>query len=588
MSLRGGGRWLFAAIVVAILGCVAFGTYLIVAGFRHPLGSIPPQTLAPIDGPLRLTSNRYDEDRAEWTREGRIRFFRSIDGRPAESVEMNADGSAQQRANYRIGALQTGIWSPDGKRVIFQKSGAAPGTAFLANADGANETTLPFSPVNIDWAPTGDRIVYQSTDPQDPQNTELSLYDLKSKRILNLSHNPAADLDPSFSPDGESIAFVSERDGNQELYVMHSDGTDVRRLTNDPARDTYPVFSPDGTQLLFDSDREHATIAIYLLDLNDHQPPVRLTSGTSNDEHRRNCWSPDGTQIVFTSDRSGNRNLYRMAVESSDPQLLLAEGGDLRPGSFSPDGTKFVYQARVGDESELRIYDLKNKSSLSLLTNESPDLAPIWSPVGDRIAFNCKGGGNTDVCAVNADGTGLVNLTNNTAHDSAPAWSPDGTELVFSSDRDGNYEVPHLFRMKADGTEQRRLTAKAGYEMTPAWAPDGKTIAYAGDRQDGKGQALDIFLADLTPPGQDKLLLQRPLHDTDPAFSPDGKRLAFVAQGDGNAEIYVINTDGTGLLRLTRNAGEDSHPQFSRDGKRLIFSSNRDGKFAIYEIVLDK
>jgi TolB protein len=577
-----------AVIIVATLGCAAFATYLIVGGYRRPLGSIPPQTLTPIDGPQRLTHSQIDEDQAEWTRDGHIRFVRYVDGKTAESEEMNLDGTGPHRANYRIGALQTGSWSTDGKQVIFRKSGDSSGAAFLANADGSNETKLPFSPGNLDWSPTGATIVYQAADPQNNANSEIFIYELATKKSTNISHHSAVDADPTFAPDGKNIAFVSDRDGNQEIYLMKPDGTEVRRLSNHPARDAFPVFSPDGTQLLFDSARENAAVAIYLLNLNDAAPPVRLTTGVSNDEHRRNCWSPDGTQIVFTSDRSGKRNIYRMAVEPSGPQLLLAEGGDLRPGSFSPDGTKFVYQSRIGDESELRIYDLANKSSSSLLTDEAPDLAPVWSPVGDRIAFNCKGGGNAEVCAVDADGAELVNLTSNTAHDSAPAWSPDGREILLSSDRDGNYEVPHLFRMNADGTNQRRVTSKTGYEMVPAWSPDGKTIAFAGDRQDGKSQALDIYLVDLAQPAQERVLLQRPLHDSDPVFSPDGKRMAFVAQGDGNLELYLVNTDGTGLLRLTRNAAEDSHPQFSRDGKRLIFSSNRDGKFGIYEIRLSE
>ena len=70
------------------------------------------------------------------------------------------------------------------------------------------------------------------------------------------------------------------------------------------------------------------------------------------------------------------------------------------------------------------------------------------------------------------------------------------------------------------------------------------------------------------------------------AFSPDGKRIAFVSSADGNAEIYLMNSDGAGLLRLTRNKAEDTTPQFSKDGKNLIFTSNRNGRFALYQIQL--
>jgi serine/threonine protein kinase len=75
-------------------------------------------------------------------------------------------------------------------------------------------------------------------------------------------------------------------------------------------------------------------------------------------------------------------------------------------------------------------------------------------------------------------------------------------------------------------------------------------------------------------------------HKSFPAFSPDGKHIAFVSIADGNAEIYLMNADGTGLFRLTRSKTEEIAPQFSADGKKLIFAANRNGKFAIYEIEL--
>jgi TolB protein len=75
-------------------------------------------------------------------------------------------------------------------------------------------------------------------------------------------------------------------------------------------------------------------------------------------------------------------------------------------------------------------------------------------------------------------------------------------------------------------------------------------------------------------------------HESFPAFSPDGKRIAFVSIANGNAEIYLMNADGTGLFRLTRSRMEEIAPQFTPNGKRLIFAANRSGKFAIYEIEL--
>ena len=140
--------------------------------------------------------------------------------------------------------------------------------------------------------------------------------------------------------------------------------------------------------------------------------------------------------------------------------------------------------------------------------------------------------------------------------------------------------------MNTDGSNQRRVTEKGGYEMGATFSPDGSTLTFAGDRMNTDSRGLDIFLLDFNNPTNEKRLTARRFHDIALTFSPDGKRIAFIATSDGNAEIYLMNADGTGLFRLTRSRTEETAPQFSADGEKLIFAANRNGKFAIYEIEL--
>lgn len=580
----GGRKYLIWGIAAVLLLTISAGG---VVYFRNRArGAAKIEPAAP-DAPIRLTETQVDEDSAEWTRDGKIRFARFIDSRTAASFVMNDDGSDQRKANDQIPSLMTGTWSPDGKKVLFRKMGENPSNAYLANSDGSNEMKLRFSPGNMDWSSDSKRIVYQSNEA-DRRNTELFIFDLESSKITNITNSSTFEADPAFSPDGKSIAFVSDRDGNQEIYLMKDDGTGVRRLTDNPARDAFPTFSPDGTQIVFDSNRENENVDVYLMNVNDDSRPVKLTDWQGNEEHRRNCWSPDGTRIVFTSDISGKNNIYVTGVEAFKTDLVFADAAaDIQPGSFSPGDEKMVYQAKTDTgKGEIRVLDLRGKVSKTVLRTENTDLIPRWSPIGDLIAYNCRVDGNTDICTIKPDGTGMTDLTDNEAHDSNAIWSPDGSELVFSSDRERRFDQFQLFRMNADGSEQTRVTRKNGYEMTPACSPDGSLIAFAGDRQDGTSQSLDIFLIGADNPGNEKVILHRPGHDTQPAFSPDGRRIAFVSQADGNYEIYLVNIDGSGLVRLTRNPAEDTAPRFGRDGTKLVFSSNRGGKFALYEIAL--
>jgi TolB protein len=146
-----------------------------------------------------------------------------------------------------------------------------------------------------------------------------------------------------------------------------------------------------------------------------------------------------------------------------------------------------------------------------------------------------------------------------------------------------NYGPTQLYRMDLNGGNQRRLTERNGYERSPAFSPDGDYLAFAGDRE---GHGLDIFLLNLKNPNDEKVIASRRFHDSSPAFSPDGKRMAFIATSDGNQEIYLMNSDGTGLFRLTHTKAVEITPEFSKDGRALFFAANRNGRFAIYELAL--
>jgi Tol biopolymer transport system component len=500
-----------------------------------------------------------------------------------ETWAMNPDGTNQHRANTEIKNLLNGVWSPDGKKVVFSKE-EDPKPIYLADADGKNEIVLPLVVGNMDWSPDSSQFVYQWISPR--RKLEMFLYTLKTRENVKLSGD-ADDAGPSFSPDGKQIAFTSWRDGNAEIYVMGRDGSNVRRLTNHPAFDNYPVFSPDGTQIAFASNREDERAEVYLKNLNDESPPRRITNSNRGTGLRGKCWSSDGTQMLLYTNQNGKDQVLLAGIEPYAARpFLSSENEDLNDPRLAPDGKQILYQARLSDRSlELRLTELETKRTRVIFKTE-PDaptglyFVPAWSPDEKQIAFTNKVAGNTEIFTIKTDGSDLRNLTNNPMLDTSPIFSPDGKEIIFGRD---TYGSGQLFRMNLDGSNQRRLTDKTGYEMTPAFSPDGLSLAFAGDRE---GHGLEIFQLDFRNPSYEKLLAARRFHDTSPAFSPDGKKMAFISSGDGNSEIYVMNSDGTGQFRLTHSKAEEVAPQFSRDGKSLIFASNRTGKFAIYAIEL--
>src|SRR3712207_3181121 len=168
---------------------------------------------------------------------------------------------------------------------------------------------------------------------------------------LTETENRVLDREPSWSPDGERIAFASNRDGNYEIYVMDADdGSDVDRLTDNNDLDRLPSWSPDGDRIAFISDRDVEVPpdeigdenAVFTMDADDGSDVDRLTD---NDVPLGShpTWSPDGERIVFVSFRDGDNEIYTMDADDGDDvdRLTEHEANHLYP-TWSPDGEKIA------------------------------------------------------------------------------------------------------------------------------------------------------------------------------------------------------------------------------------------------------
>jgi CubicO group peptidase (beta-lactamase class C family) len=151
----------------------------------------------------------------------------------------------------------------------------------------------------------------------------------------------AVDWFPAWSPDGSRIAFVSNRDGNDEIYSMNADGSDARRLTQTAdADESFPAWSPDGSHISFDSNRG-GNWDVYVM-ASDGSDVRRLTNHPGEDWI--SSWSPDGQRIVFESKRDGNYEIYVMNADGSGQQRLTRNAVQDGDPSWSPDGSRIVFR----------------------------------------------------------------------------------------------------------------------------------------------------------------------------------------------------------------------------------------------------
>ncbi len=260
------------------------------------------------------------------------------------------------------------------------------------------------------------------------------------------------------------IAFSSDRDGNNEIYVMNADGSGQTRLTNNLVRDVNPAWSPDGTKIAFSSLRDN-NWDIYVMN-TDGSGQTRLTNNLGDDEVP--AWSPDGTKIAFDSPRDGNGEIYVMNADGSGQTRLTNNLATDAFPAWSPDGTKITFSSLRDNNWDIYVMNTDGSGQTRLINNLGDDAVPTWSPDGTKIAFYSSRDGNWEIYVMNADGTGQTRLTNNLATDAYPTWSPDGTKIAFSSGRDGNEQI---YVMNADGSGQTRLTNNSASDEQPAWSP---------------------------------------------------------------------------------------------------------------------
>jgi Tol biopolymer transport system component len=275
----------------------------------------------------------------------------------------------------------------------------------------------------------------------------------------------------SFPGANGKLAFTSDPSGlDLEVYAMNADGSGQTDLTNNPDSDSTPTWSPNGLKIAFSTDRD-LNDEIYVIDANGANP-VDLTNNNAASDTSP-AWSGDAQKLAFTSDRDGpfNLEIYSMNVDGSAPTRLTSTADSVLDtgAAWSPDGQKIAFTTTRDGNSEIYVMNANGTGQTNLTNNTATESGADWSPDGQKIAFASRRDGNAEIYVMNADGTNPKRLTTNSTSDFSPAWSPDGQKLAFRTNRDGNgYEI---YVMNADGTSQTRLTTNTWLDTDPDWQP---------------------------------------------------------------------------------------------------------------------
>lgn len=275
--------------------------------------------------------------------------------------------------------------------------------------------------------------------------------------IQQLTTDPATDIRPIWSPDGQQIAYQSNRSGSFSIWLMDANGENQREITSGDSDDRHPAWSPDGQKLAFDSDASGRR-EIWVVD-QDGQNLRQVTSMGAISNFPG--WSPDGTMLSFYVYQEGTLNLWIVPLDGGEPQPLMSDLADERrnqctfachQAGWSPDGQRLAYTG--GDQRSIWTINVDGSDPTEIVSGEDDNNHFPWYTPDGRIGYLTEHitaeASWTDAWLLNPASGQVTLLLDRIRHQGPLEWSPDGTKVLFHSPRSGNFDL-YVVDLLAEG-----------------------------------------------------------------------------------------------------------------------------------------
>ncbi len=482
-----------------------------------------------------------------------------------------------------------------------------PGTQF--NYKNHSFTTNEGTWMNLDVSPDGKTIVFDMLG-------DIYSMPITGGKAKALRSGIPFEVQPRFSPDGKQIAFTSDADGGDNIWVMNLDGSDAKAVTKESFRLlNNPYWTPDGNYIVarkhFTSQRSLGAGEIWQYHKTGGAG-IQLTK-RKNDQQDVNepCISPNGKYLYYSEDvypggnfqynKDPNKQIYtikRYEFETGETTTVTrGPGGAARP-QLSRDGKLMAFVKRVRTKTVLFLHDLATGEEWPLFDDLNKDQQEAWAifgvypnyswlPGDEALVFWNKG-------KIHKIDINTLEVTNipftidatipiaETVHFNNPVdmdtfnpkvirhavTSPDGKTMVFNA-------LGHLWSKKLPNGKPKRLTDATDFESEPSFSPNGKELVFVTWNDSELGTVCKIPVQGGTAI---KVTTEKGIF-RNPAFSPSGNQIVFHKESGNsdqglsfgkNAGIYTMNSDGSNLKQLTK---EGEYPQFTADGSRIFYQN---------------
>lgn len=550
--------------------------------------------------------------------------------KPSDTIK-RIDNSSGTSIPLSIGGDKVAYFT----RSVYQ-NGVDKGNIYVANSDGTG------TPVNItndnstfndlfnsvfSWSPDGSKIVYSSF-----KTGEKEIFVANSNGTgtpVNFSNNNISDdNNPVWSPEGSVIAF---EDGANIFakWSLSVNGFNINLTPGFQNPAGFPVWSPDSSKISFTTALGIGVGDIYVANFDGTGTPVNISN--LNSSVGLQTWSPNSLKIQFS-----NSNEIRIVNPDGKGSPIIISSAT--QGVWSPDGSKIAYYSDTNIldniKGDIKVLNSNGTGTPINISNDNSidrSYRYSWALNASKIIYTSNKTGNYEIYSANSDGTGVpVNISNNSAVDYFSIASDDGINVAFSSFRTGN---ANIYVTKTDGTGTPiNLSQNSLFNSSPRWKPvlisskavldlstlvdyclsnnidpfqyivfsNGKytisnpkpiqnnKIFFNSSRDSGNGINFGLWSMDSDGSNQTKLIdnsnvtmgINNAVLDGARTISPDGTKIAFLTLAGSNYDIYIMDSDGANLKRLTSAPGLDEGPSFSPDGSKIYYHSNQGSTFA--------
>jgi Tol biopolymer transport system component len=416
-----------------------------------------------------------------------------------------------------------------------------------------------------------------------------------------LTHDSGLSEWPTWSPDGATLAFASNRGGDFEVYVRRADGGQEVNISSDPGEDMQPAFSPDGAQLAFVSTRSSrgGTTKIadtFSFDFRTYGGDIWVVPALGGRPRRLAdggnfpAWRPDGAAVAFVSGPESHRSILEVPIQGGTVRALLpteASSWEIVRLQFSPRGRWLTFET---SDDRILIMDAAGGAPRELVRGSSH----AWDSGGGRVFHVTRDrAGGTRLWTLDVDqttgaaGTAPHTVAVMTGILRDTAISRDGSRLAVS-EQDGSLNLTRLPLTPAgDGPAgvEEPLSPGNVIDHYPAFAPDGKRLAYSSNRLG----ALEIWIFDLATRRQERITL--PGDDagaTYPTWLPSGRELIVTRlYADGSRSLWRVAVDGSGAVELRSRKAGLIGSGLAPDGRSILLSYTVDGTRQLFRFDID-